>query len=124
MPTRLRRRPAVELVLEPDDCLELLKSCTAGSLACTSRAMPIVVPVLVKVVGASVRLVLGDHSDPERFAGHVVALGAGVPPTPRSDGWWVLVRGEAWTGTGARTELLLDTADVEGRLLPATGFGW
>ena len=124
MLTRTRRPPDLGLVLQPDDCLELLKACTAGSLACTSRALPLVVPVLLKVVGTSVWLVMGDHSDPDRFAGHVVALGAGVPPTPRSDGWWVLVRGEVQAQQGPRTGLVLDTMDIEGRLLPATGGGW
>lgn len=104
--------------LAESDCLELLASCEAASLACTDRARPTVVPVGVAVVGEELRVALPPHSDRRRFAGQVVALGAAVPAAPGGEGWWVVVRGTLKPIAGERA-LVLDPLEMEGRVLAA-----
>lgn len=111
--------------LDPQDCLDLLERCEAASLACTVKAMPTVVPVTVAVVHNTLRVALPTAADAARLAGQIVALGAAVPSSPRSDGWWVIVRGELVPLAGASSGrvLALDALEVEGRALAAAPRG-
>lgn len=110
-----------DVVLDPETCLTLLATCDGGSLACTVRAMPTVVPVGVSVQAGRVCVALADAASANRFAGQVVALGAGVAPTPRSNGWWVIARGEAQRVRGSERLLVLETCELDGRALPGGG---
>lgn len=110
------------------DCLELLATCDAASLACTDRARPTVVPVGVAVVGRELRVALPPTCDRGRFAGQVVALGAAVPAVPGAEGWWVVVRGTLRQLAG-EWALLLEPLEIEGRVLagapgPRSGRQW
>lgn len=109
--------------LDREDCIALLTQCEGASLACTVRALPTVVPVTVRVVGSALRVALPQGADASRLVGQIVALGAAVPATARSDGWWVLVRGELRGPVSAGRVLDLETFDVEGRALPAAPRG-
>ena len=102
--------------LTPDDCLELLSRCDGASLACTERARPTVLPVTVSVVGSTVRVALPAGTPTSLYIGQVVALGASVPATPETQGWWVVVRGTLWQPPGERV-LAVEPLEVEGRLL-------
>ena len=113
----------LELVLDGRTCLELLDSCGAGSLAITDKALPSVLPASVRVTSSEILLGVSSCREPERLDGQIVALGAGIAPSPRSEGWWVVVRGELLVkGAGGRTFVLVPY-EVEGRALPATGRG-
>lgn len=114
---------AASSALDPQDCLALLERCESASLACTVRALPTVVPVTVRVVQDSVRVALPTIADAARLVGQIVALGAAVPSTPRSEGWWVLVRGELLPLPGGGRVLALDALEVEGRALAAAPRG-
>jgi hypothetical protein len=107
-----------DVVLDPETCLMLLSTCDAGSLACTVRAMPTVVPVGVSVHSGRVCVALNDAVSAKLFAGQVVALGAGVAPTPRANGWWVIARGELQRVSGSERQLVLETCELDGRALP------
>lgn len=109
--------------LDPQDCLSLLERCESASLACTIRALPTVVPVTVRVVQGSVRVALPTVADASRLVGQIVALGAAVPSTPRSEGWWVIVRGELVPLPGGGRVLALAAFEVEGRALAAASRG-
>jgi hypothetical protein len=111
--------------LDPGDCLSLLEQCESASLACTVRAMPTVVPVTVRVVQDTLRVALPTAADAARLVGQIVALGAAVPATPRSEGWWVIVRGELVRAPGDGRVLALNALEVEGRALaPAPRGRW
>lgn len=114
---------AVSAPLGRQDCLALLERCETASLACTVRAMPSVVPVTVHVVGDAVRVAPPAGSDVTRLAGQIVALGAAVPATSRSAGWWVIVRGELVQLPGDSRALALEVFEIEGRALPAAPKG-
>jgi hypothetical protein len=114
---------AASSALDPQDCLALLERCEAASLACTVRALPTVVPVTVRVVQGAVRIALPTTADATRLVGQIVALGAAVPPTPRSEGWWVLVRGELVALPGGGRVVALNAFEVEGRALAAASRG-
>ena len=112
-----------EPVLEAHTCLELLDRCGAASLACTTRALPSVVLTTVRVTGSAILLGVGSCREPDRLDGQIVALGAGVAATPRSEGWWVVVRGELrMVDSSARTFELVPH-EVEGRAHPAARQG-
>jgi hypothetical protein len=113
----------LELVLDQRTCLELVDRCGAGTLACTVRAMPSVVPVNVRVTSSEIQVAVDRLQHVERLVGQIVALGAGVAATPRSQGWWVVVRGELCERVGHPRWLLLRPFEVEGRALPATSKG-
>ena len=114
---------AASCPLDPQDCLALLERCESASLACTVRALPTVVPVTVRVVHDSVRVALPTAADAARLVGQIVALGAAVPSTPRSEGWWVIVRGELVPLPGGGRVLSLAALEVEGRALAASPRG-
>jgi hypothetical protein len=113
----------LELVLDTPTCLELVDRSGAATLACTVKAMPVVVPVSVRVTRAAIEIGLPDIGDQSRLAGQIVALGTGVAATPRSPGWWVVIRGELVERGGRRGSLVLEPFDVEGWALPATARG-
>jgi hypothetical protein len=113
----------LELVLDTPTCLELVDRSGAGTLACTVKAMPIVVPVSVRVTRSAIEVRAPDVGDTSRLAGQIVALGTGVAATPRSPGWWVVVRGELCERDGRAGSLVLQPFDVEGWALPATAHG-
>jgi hypothetical protein len=113
----------LELVLDTSTCLELVDRAGAGTLACTVKAMPVVVPVSVRVTRSAIELGAPDVGDHSRLAGQIVALGTGVAATPRSPGWWVVIRGELVEREGRRGSLVLLPFDVEGWALPATSRG-
>lgn len=113
------------LVLDDAICLELLDRCGVACLACTVNALPSVIPVTVRITGSAILLGLGAGGEPVRLDGQIVALGAGVPATPRSEGWWVVVRGELRLEAGTRGTFRLDPYEVWGRALPASRrAGW
>lgn len=114
---------AVAAPLDREDCLALLAQCESASLACTVRALPTVVPVTVRVVGHALRVALPSGADASRLEGQIVALGAAVPATADSAGWWVIVRGELRGPVGTGRVLDLEALDVEGRALPAAPRG-
>lgn len=104
------------VTLAEHDCLDLLASCEAASLACTDRARPTVFPVAVSVVDDQLRVALPARSDAQRFVGQVVALGASVSAGPGGDGCWVVVRGTLKQLRDDRV-LLLEPMEIEGRVL-------
>jgi hypothetical protein len=105
--------------LAPDDCLELLSRCDGATLACTDRARPTVLPVMVSVVGSTVRVALPHGVQPSSYSGQVIALGASVPATPGAEGCWVLVRGTLCQVPGGQV-LDLEPLEMEGRVLAMT----
>lgn len=109
--------------LDREDCLALLAHCESASLACTVRALPTVVPVTVRVVNHALRVALPPGADASRLGGQIVALGAAVPATAHSAGWWVIVRGELRGSAGSGRVVDLEAFDVEGRSLPAAPRG-
>jgi hypothetical protein len=113
----------LELVLDTMTCLELVDRSGAATLACTVKAMPSVVPVSVRVTRHAIEIGSPDVGDPSRLAGQIVALGTGVAATPKSPGWWVVVRGELCERDGHPGSLLLRPFEVEGWALPATSRG-
>jgi hypothetical protein len=105
-------------LLDAQTCLELLDRSGSASLACTTRALPSVLPVTVRVTSSQIRLVVDRAVDPDRLRGQIVAVGAGFPATPRAAGWWVVVRGEIRRERGSTRELVLEPSEIEGRALP------
>ena len=114
---------AVALPLSREACLALLSQAQSGSLACTANALPTVVPVSVRVSGCELRVALPPEVEASRLTGQIVALGASVPATPGSTGWWVVVRGELHALAAADRVLALTAFDMEGRSLPAAPRG-
>jgi len=113
----------LELVLDGHTCLELLDRCGAASLAVTAKALPTVLPTTVRVTSSEILLAVSSCPEPERLEGQIVALGAGIAPAPRSQGWWVVVRGELRAKDVAARIFVLVPYEVEGRALPATRRG-
>ena len=115
----------LELVLDTQTCLELVDRSGAATLACTAKAMPSVVPVSVRVTRSAIEVGTSPVGDASRLAGQIVALGTGVAATPRSPGWWVVVRGELVENDGRPGSFRLLPFEVEGCALPATSrAGW
>lgn len=121
--TAFQPASTVSSPLAREDCLELLARCDSASLACTVKALPTVVPVTVRVVGAALRVALPPGSDSSRLVGQIVALGAAVPATAHTEGWWVIVRGELRALPGGERVLALEAFEIEGRALPAAPRG-
>jgi hypothetical protein len=113
---------SLELVLDRPACLELLDRCGAASLACTANALPSVLPVTVRVTSSAILIGADARADTHRLTGQIVAIGAGVAATPRSGGWWVVVRGEL-REDGAAGTFVLEPYEIEGRALPGYGHG-
>jgi uncharacterized protein len=83
--------------LEPDECLEVLRSVPVGRVGVTIDALPSVLPVNFAVWRGAVvfRTVPGTKLD-AAAAGEVVAFEADAYGTPEEPGGWsVLVRGVA-----------------------------
>lgn len=105
--------------LERADCLALLARCKVASLACTVNALPTVIPVGVHAVSGGLRVAVPPDTDGTRLCGQIVAFGAVVPITARSDGWWVIVRGELRPVAGVPNVLALEAFEIDGRALSA-----
>jgi hypothetical protein len=98
-------------------CLTRLGRSRAGYLACSSRALPTVVPVTVHVVDGRLLLELPDARLAERLVGQVVALGVGRPRRLWRRGWSVVARGPLSDVPDHPTVLALDPQQLEGRTL-------
>ncbi len=123
--TGFQRASEVPSPLGRQDALELLARCASASLACTVNALPTVVPVTVHVSKGGLRVAVPRGTDGHRLAGQIVALGAAVPATPHSEGWWVIARGELRPAGGDGAVLALEVNDLDGRSLPtAPRGGW
>lgn len=102
-------------VLAQEACRERLLHTRRGFLACTSRALPTVVPASLSVREGTVLVTVQDPVLAEQLVGQVVALGIGRRPLLFRRGWRVMARGQlgprAATDDGA---LPLEPYQIEG----------
>ena len=81
-------------VLAPDACRERLLHTRRGFLACTSRALPTVVPASLSVREGTLLVTVRDPVLAEQLVGQVVALGIGRRSVLFRRGWRVMARGQ------------------------------
>lgn len=115
------RAMARAAALDAASCLNKLARARAVFVACTTRAMPTVLPVRLRVRQG--RLLLGpvEPDLARQLDGQVVAVGAGRPPGGMRGGWQVVVRGSLSPAEGRPGMLVLDPQELEGSLLGARG---
>ena len=91
--------------LSEQECWELLATASAGRLALSVRALPVIVPVQYYLDGRRLAVCLGHHGLPERsLDGTVIALAAdSIDPVTRS-GWLVQVQGRSVISPGLRVD--------------------
>lgn len=107
--------------LDAATCLHRLARSRAAYVACTTRAMPSVLPVRLRVREGTLLLGPVDPELAEQLDGQVVAVGAGRPPGVLRSGWQVVVRGSlSLAGEGSRM-LVLDPRELEGCVLGTGG---
>ena len=82
------------IVLAPEDCRERLLHSRSGFLACTSRALPTVVPASLSVRHGQLLVTVHDQVLADQLVGQVVALGIGRRSLPFRRGWRVMARGQ------------------------------
>ena len=102
-------------------CLARLARSRAGYLSCSARALPTVVPVVVRVESAQLLLQLPDAELAQQALGQVVALGVGRPRRAWRRGWSVVARGPLTEVPGDPRVLVMDPQVIEGRYLGRTG---
>lgn len=120
MSTTARAAQSDRTSLPADTCLARLARSRAGYLSCSTRAMPTVVPVTVRVLAGELRLELPDAQLAEQIVGQVVALGVGRPRRAWRSGWSVVARGPVSEVPGRPRSLVLDPQHLEGRTLTRT----
>ncbi|MFE9774635.1 helix-turn-helix domain-containing protein [Streptomyces sp. NPDC005931] len=90
-------RHAEFTALAPDECRTLLGAHGVGRLAVTTDEGPVVVPVNYDVIDGDVVFRTAAGTTPARAAGHRVAFEVDRVDDALSQGWSVLVRGDART---------------------------
>jgi hypothetical protein len=117
------RAPTRAAALDAAACLHKLARARAVFVACTTRAMPTVLPVHLRLDQGTlllgpVALDLADQLD-----GQVVAVGAGRPAGLLRSGWHVVVRGALTPAEGRPGTLVLDPQELEGSVLQSGAMG-
>lgn len=103
--------------LDAASCLARLARARAVFVACTTRAMPSILPVRLRIEEGTILLGPVEPDVADQLDGQLVAVGAGRPPGRMRHGWQVVVRGELsrdGEGTGV---LVLDPQSLEGEQL-------
>ena len=102
-------------VLAQDACRERLLHTRRGFLACTSRALPTVVPASLSVREGRLLVTVRDPVLADQLVGQVVALGIGRRSLLFRRGWRVMARGQLGPRTaGADGALPLEPYQIEG----------
>lgn len=123
----------------PDECLELLADHGVGRIAVTTDEGPVILPVNYDMVDGAVVFRTAPASVPALAAGQEVAFEVDRIDEALSEGWSVLVRGDAaevtsrdavldlqerahsapWAGGERRTWMRIEPARITGRRIAA-----